>query len=278
MRVVILISSVYSETACALAVRLAQAGHVPVGALALRTLDRKTLARKVVQLGVRNTAAYARSKLISRSERLSSAQNTYLRPWLTTPDKTFRSLREVASLYGFPLVTCRDQNARTSIAQLKAWSPDVIVFAGGNILRQPLLQVPRLGVLNAHLGLLPEIRGMSAPEWSLLTHVPVGVTIHYIDAGIDTGPILQRCELPDAPKYNSLSDLRNRLVAFGVEEIAGVICDLARGRPISPKPQAELNVDHQHFVIHEWLRAKATQQLANVNVESVGPAVARLSG
>ena len=50
-----------------------------------------------------------------------------------------------------------------------------------------LLDVPRLGVLNIHLGLLPEIRGMSSPEWSLLNRVPVGITIHYMDAGIDTG-------------------------------------------------------------------------------------------
>jgi methionyl-tRNA formyltransferase len=85
-------------------------------------------------------------------------------------------------------------------------------------LRKQLLEVPRLGVLNAHLGLLPEIRGMSSPEWSLLQHIPVGVTIHFMDTGIDTGPILQRYEFPHAPQCESLSDLRNRLIAFGIEK------------------------------------------------------------
>ena len=46
MRIVILCSSVYSETACATAVRLAEMGHVPVGALSLSTLDRGTVLRK----------------------------------------------------------------------------------------------------------------------------------------------------------------------------------------------------------------------------------------
>ena len=53
MRIVVLCSSEYSETACAMAVRLAKLGHVPVGALALSTLDRGTLLRKLGQWGVR---------------------------------------------------------------------------------------------------------------------------------------------------------------------------------------------------------------------------------
>jgi methionyl-tRNA formyltransferase len=123
-----------------------------------------------------------------------------------------------------------------------------------------LLDVPRLGVLNVHLGLLPEVRGMSSPEWSLLIHVPVGVTIHYIDAGIDTGPILQRCEFPDASRCESLSDLRNRLIAFGVEQVAEVVAGLDRGT-ISASPQSDLDEDHQFFVMHEWLQARAAERL-----------------
>ena len=64
MRIVILCSSVYSETACAMAVRMARLGHVPVGALALSTLDRGTLLRKLGQWGARDVARYARTKLI----------------------------------------------------------------------------------------------------------------------------------------------------------------------------------------------------------------------
>jgi methionyl-tRNA formyltransferase len=162
-------------------------------------------------------------------------------------------------LYGFPVAICRDQNAPDSIARLREWSPDLIIFTGGNILRKHLLEVPRLGVLNVHLGMLPEVRGMSTPEWSLLNHVPVGVTVHYVDAGIDTGPILQRCEFPDATQCESLSDLRNRLIAFGVEKVAEVVAGLDRGT-ISATPQSDLDVDRQFFVMHEWLQARAAER------------------
>lgn len=261
MRIVVLCSSVYSETACAMAVRMARLGHVPVGALALRTLNSGTLLRKLGQWGTRDVLQYARVKLIPRRrDQPAPAVNPYLQPLLKHDKGMFNNLREVAAFYGFPVAVCNDQNAPASIAQLREWSPDLIIFAGGNILRKQLLELPRLGVLNAHLGLLPEVRGMSTPEWSLLQRVPVGVSIHYVDAGIDTGPILLRCEYPDAARCESLSDLRHRLIAFGVEKTAEVIAGLDRGT-ISATPQPNLDADRQFFVMHDWLQARAAERL-----------------
>jgi len=261
MRIVVLCSSVYSETACAMAVRMARLGHVPAGALTLPTLDRGTLLRKLGQWGAGDVFRYARAKLIPQpGDQQAQVRNPYLQPLLTHGEGVFRSLREVAALHSFPVAVCNNQNAPDAIARLREWSPDLIIFTGGNILRKQLLEVPRLGVLNVHLGLLPEVRGMSSPEWSLLNHVPVGVTIHYVDAGIDTGPILQRCEFPDAAQCDSLSDLRNRLIAFGIEKVAEVVARLDRDT-ISATPQSDLDEDRQFFVMHEWLQLRAAERL-----------------
>lgn len=260
MRIVVLCSSVYSETGCAMAVRMASLGRVPFGVLALSTLDSRTLLRKLGQWSRREVIQYARAKLIPHQNDVQAVvRNPYLQPLLQHGDRIFRSLREVAKFYGFPVATCSDQNAPDSIARLREWSPDLIIFTGGNILRRQLLEVPRLGVLNVHLGMLPEVRGMSSPEWSLLIKVPVGVTIHYVDAGIDTGPILQRCEFSDTARCDSLSDLRNRLIAFGVEKAAEVVDGLDRGT-ISATPQSDLDKDRQFFVMHEWLQARAAER------------------
>jgi folate-dependent phosphoribosylglycinamide formyltransferase PurN len=262
MRIVILASSAYSETACAMAAHLAATGHTPNGALVLSAMNRGTLLRKLRQWGGREIARYARARLVPR-HRNSQAQthNPHLQSMLKNGGGIFRSLREVAEFYGFSLAVCNDQNAPGAIARLREWSPDLLIFTGGNILRKPALQVPRLGVLNAHLGLLPEVRGMSSPEWSLLKNVPVGITIHYMDTGIDTGPILLRHEFPDVTRSESLTDLRNRLVAFGVEKIVEVVSAIDRGA-ISVAPQSDLDRDNQFFVMHDWLRARATESLA----------------
>jgi len=271
MRIVILAPSLYSETACAMALRMVQLGQAPVGALALPTLDRGTLLRKLGQWGLRDVARYARSKIIPHQGDRDGVNNPYLAPLLTHRDGVFRSLREVGAAYGFPVAICANQNAPAAMERLREWSPDLIIFTGGNILRRPLLETPRLGVLNVHLGLLPDIRGMSSPEWSLLKDVPVGVTVHFMDAGIDTGPVLHRYEFPGLERCESLSDLRHRLIAFGVEKAGEVVTGLDR-RTIVAKPQSELNQDTQFFVMHEWLQARAAERLSKNRYTTVAGA------
>jgi folate-dependent phosphoribosylglycinamide formyltransferase PurN len=254
-----------------MAVRLAEMGYIPAGALCLPTLNRGTLLRKLGQWGARRVTRYARTKIFpEQGNGRPQFHNPALQCLLNHGEKTFCSVRDVAKYYGFPVAVFKDQNAPKSIAQLKDWSPDLIIFTGGNILRQQLLEVPRLGVLNVHLGMLPEVRGMSTPEWSLLKRVPVGITIHYVDAGIDTGPILQRFEFHNPAREASLSDLRNRLIAFGIDKIGEVVAALDHGTIVST-PQSDLDKDNQFFVMHEWLQARAAETLTNIrNAAAVG--------
>jgi folate-dependent phosphoribosylglycinamide formyltransferase PurN len=268
MRVAILCSSPYSETGCAVTARLAQLGYVPVGALTLPSSDRKTLLRKVGQWGLHDSLQYAVAKLSpGKSTIQKQIRNPYLESALRHGDGVFRSVREVARTYGFPVATCSDQNSARAVAQLKQWSPDLAIFTGGNILRDQVLNVPRLGILNAHLALLPEIRGMSSPEWSLLCRVPLGITIHFMDSGVDTGPILLRREFL-ADGCDSLSDLRNKLIAEGIELIAEAVAGLDRGT-ISAVLQAVREKDRQFFVMHEQLKAVAARRLKEIQSNPV---------
>src|SRR6266403_5960559 len=170
MRVAILCSSPYSETGCAVAARLAQLGYLPVGAMTLPSWDRRTLLRKIGQWGLHASLHYAVAKLRPGKRTIQKQiRNPYLESALRHGEGIFRSLPEVARTYGFPVVTCTDQNSPRAVAQLRQWSPDLAIFTGGDILRDEVLKVPRVGILNAHLALLPEIRGMSSPEWSPLS-------------------------------------------------------------------------------------------------------------
>jgi Formyl transferase len=261
MRIVVLCSSPYSETGCATAARLAQLGHTPVGAITLPSWDRGTLLRKLGQWGMRESARFAWSKLSpGKAAPETRLRNPYLAAGLQHGQRFFRSLHEVAGAYRFPVFTCADQNSIESLRQLKSWQPDLAIFTGGNILRKALLQTPRLGVLNAHLALLPEIRGMSSPEWSLLRGIPLGITIHFIDTGIDTGPILLRREFSDAGQCQSLTDLRNRMIACGIQMMAEVIAALDAAT-LLPVTQPDRDHDNQFFVMHDRLKAQAALRL-----------------
>ena len=271
MRVAILCSSPYSETGCAVAARLAQLGHVPLGALTLPSWDRRTILRKVRQWGLHDSLYYAVAKLSpGKSTIQKQIRNPYLESALRHGDGVFRSVREVARTYGFPVATCSDQNSPRAIAQLEQWSPDLAIFTGGDILRDEVLKVPRLGILNAHLALLPEIRGMSSPEWSLLCGVPLGITIHFMNSGLDTGPILLRREFAGADSCDSLADLRNKMIAEGIELIAEAVAGLDRGMiPAVPQTDREKDRDRQFFVMHERLKAMATRRLKKVRLNPV---------
>lgn len=260
MRIVVLCSSPYSETGCAMAARLAQLGHVPTGALTLPAADKGTLIRKLGQWGLRASARYAWSKLAPGSAKPTQVRNPYLESALHHQGGFLRNLNQVASAFSFQVFSTNDQNSPQAITQIRQWSPDLLIFTGGDILRQELLAIPRLGVINGHLALLPEIRGMSSPEWSLLCGVPLGVTIHFMDTGIDTGPILLRREFPLTADCDSLTDLRNRMIAFGIEQVGEVVSALEKGT-ISPVAQPEGSPDTQFFVMHDRLKAKAGRRL-----------------
>lgn len=64
---------------------------------------------------------------------------------------------------------------------------DIGLHKAGVIYRDATIDSFRLGILNHHIGILPAYRGRSVLEWSILQGDPVGITVFFIDAGIDTG-------------------------------------------------------------------------------------------
>jgi methionyl-tRNA formyltransferase len=88
-----------------------------------------------------------------------------------------------------PAGACNDTR---EVAEMAALRPDVVFVFGTGILREPLLSAFAGNIINIHLGLSPYYRGAGTNFWPLVNGEPeyVGATIHYLDAGIDTGAIL----------------------------------------------------------------------------------------
>ncbi len=84
-------------------------------------------------------------------------------------------------------------NCEEALQDFKKFSPDLIIsIRFGQILKLPLINIPRFGVLNLHSGILPNYRGVLASFWAILNgEKNLGTTLHYIrDNGIDTGDII----------------------------------------------------------------------------------------
>src|ERR1700674_3023058 len=85
-------------------------------------------------------------------------------------------------------------------AELTALKPDAIIVVGyGRIIPQWMLDLPSLGNINLHASLLPKYRGAAPIQWAIARGETItGVTTMKIDAGLDTGDILQQQEVPIA--------------------------------------------------------------------------------
>ena len=78
------------------------------------------------------------------------------------------------------------------VALAKELRPDLIAVFGTSLIKGPLLEMGRIGIVNLHGGLSPEYRGADCTFWALHNGEPdkVGCTIHFIDKGIDTGRLI----------------------------------------------------------------------------------------
>jgi methionyl-tRNA formyltransferase len=122
-------------------------------------------------------------------------------------------------------------------AQLTALQPDAIIVVGyGRIIPQWMLDLPPLGNLNLHASLLPKFRGAAPIQWAIANGETVsGVTTMRIDAGLDTGDILQQEELAIAPD-DTAETLAPRLAAIGADLMVETLRGL-QSKSLHPRPQ-----------------------------------------
>lgn len=108
------------------------------------------------------------------------------------------------------------------VEELRALEPDVIaVVAYGKILPQRVLDIPRLGCINIHASVLPELRGSGPVQWAILNGMDeTGVTAMYMSAGMDEGDIIEIRKTPIEP-YENAQSLLDRLAGIGAE----LLCD-----------------------------------------------------
>lgn len=104
-----------------------------------------------------------------------------------------------------------------SVETLKKLNLDVGLHKAGVIYRDVTINAFRLGILNHHIGILPAYRGRSVMEWSILQGDAVGITVFFIDAGIDTGSRIVLTEKVDVSGYSSITEAKQFL--FGLDKV-----------------------------------------------------------
>ena len=143
---------------------------------------------------------------------------------VTQPDKprgrgqtlSFSPVKGVALARHIPLLQPVKIKGTNFAEELRALRPDVaVVTAYGKILPQDVLDVPRRGCVNVHASLLPRFRGAAPIQWAIAAgDEKTGVCLMQMDAGMDTGGIIDRAELPIGAADTSAT-LHDKLAALG---------------------------------------------------------------
>lgn len=128
---------------------------------------------------------------------------------------------------------------KLTVAHLSRISPDVVIsYSYRHILREDVLNQMPNGFINLHISLLPFNRGADPNAWSFLEDSPKGVSIHLVDQGVDTGPILVQRELHFDENSETLGGAYNKL-QNQIQALFRENWPLLRGNKIAARKQVE---------------------------------------
>ncbi len=123
-------------------------------------------------------------------------------------------------------------NAHTVTERLRALNPDLIVVSGAPMLRPNIYTLPRGGTVNVHCGISPNYRGMHTVITPLQRgdYAHVGSTVHYVDDGVDSGPVLFRV-YPDMTPSDSPESIEAQIVRRSASALCEFLSWLAAMPP-----------------------------------------------
>jgi methionyl-tRNA formyltransferase len=143
-------------------------------------------------------------------------------------------LKEAALELGPPVFQPKRMKDPEAYEQMKKLAPDLAVLAFvTDIVPGRVLEVPRLGSICYHPSILPKHRGASAINWAVIEgDTKTGLTIFWVDEGIDTGDILLQKEVDIGPDETTGAVYFNKLYPLGVEALVEAVDLIATGKAL----------------------------------------------
>lgn len=177
---------------------------------------------------------------------------------LTDSSPTARgSVAATAAGAGAPVLPARRVREPALADELRALGVDVLLNVHSlAIVRREVLAAPRVGAFNLHPGPLPEYAGLNVPSWAVLHRRPRhGVTLHWMEPGIDTGDVVARADFDLTPRDTGLS-VSTRCAQEGVALVGALLDQLERdpdGVPRTPQDLAARRYYGREVPDHGWI-------------------------
>lgn len=150
-------------------------------------------------------------------------------------------VKQLAARHGLPVFQPKTLRTGEAEAQIKALAPElIVVVAYGRILPPAILSIPPKGCINLHVSLLPKYRGAAPVQWAVLNgDAETGVSIMYLDEGLDTGDIVKVAPVTIGPEETS-GELFGRITALGAKTLVEAVAEIGGGRAVrTPQDHAK---------------------------------------
>lgn len=173
---------------------------------------------------------------------------------------TRHHLADVCRERGIPVRTIESANSEPFVAHVVETRVDVLLHQTPEILRGPILRAPAVAVINRHFSLLPAYRGAWPVFWQFVNgERRFGTTIHVIDEGLDTGPIVAQAALDRRPG-DTMSVMLARLFEQSVPLTCEALSRLRDGAPLAPNATPDAvtyRTPRATDVLRYWFRRPA---------------------
>lgn len=154
-----------------------------------------------------------------------------------------------------------DINSDETADIVRALEPDLLITSACPLLKRKIFASPRLATINVHWGVAPHYRGEHTLFWPQYfgDYENIGVTIHQIDDGIDTGPILAM-GFPALSHDDTQATLQAKCALMSVELLAEVLTRIENGQGVhglAPQERGRLFLRRDRSFTHDiafWLR------------------------
>jgi len=183
---------------------------------------------RIILIGQAVFAEKTLDKLVNNGEEVVAA---FCPP--DAPGGKFDPVKQRALQLGIPVHQYKSLKGPEVLEKFVALQADLAILAFvTQIVPPPVFNAPQRGSICFHPSLLPKYRGRSAINWALIKgETKTGVTLFWVDAGIDTGPILLQKEVVVDPDDTTGTLYFNKLFPLGVEAIGEAVDLIKAGNP-----------------------------------------------
>ncbi len=157
-------------------------------------------------------------------------------------------IKEIALSLNLEIYQTNNIKSDQALAKIREWDPKIIVVASyGQIIPVSILEYPPYGCVNVHASILPEYRGAAPIQRALMAGAESsGVTIMYMDKGLDTGDILAQAVVPISDDMDH-GMLENILAEKGAGLLIQVINEIEQGSALRVK-QDDSQATYAHML------------------------------